>query len=521
MKKLSKVLTLAVAFMMMFPMVVSAEETAAVYAGKYAVADGQIQVHISNNLADENTASEYSLTLGGDALDMLSVETGESSVSYLYLIDVSGSIKAASSGKIEDTFNNLIAYLDEEDNAALMFVGNDTSVTKFTSDKDELVKEYNDYQRAAEDTNLYYAIDQALKVLDTNADCHERTCLVVLSDGEDDKLDGITADEVKETIKKVHIPVCVINIFGDKPSEESMEKAKITGSFARMSPGGVNITYGENDMDSVAAAGIVASVAENYYVAIASLASYKQGNTNTELKVTMTLSDGTTVSDTIQVDGADLPMAESEPEEKPEAVSEAEQPEEENTEDTETEENTMLPIIFAAVVVILVIVVICLQKRNKKTKKQLGEKEIEIEKQKQAAENAAKEPEKVIIREVQVMVPEKEIKKQYAMDITMTKVGDPEDEALKLHIDNELTIGRLRNKADVSFSQDTRLSALHCRFICDEQGLFLEDMGSTNGTYLNGVPLKERRHISDGDLILLGSYEWRIGIEEEKPEGRV
>ena len=40
--------------------------------------------------------------------------------------------------------------------------------------------------------------------------------------------------------------------------------------------------------------------------------------------------------------------------------------------------------------------------------------------------------------------------------------------------------------------------------------MFIEDNGSTNGTIVNGIKIGGRTELQSGDLILLGSDEYRI-----------
>jgi len=51
---------------------------------------------------------------------------------------------------------------------------------------------------------------------------------------------------------------------------------------------------------------------------------------------------------------------------------------------------------------------------------------------------------------------------------------------------------------------DTYTSYEHARIIYQQEKFFLEDLESTNGTFLNGVRIKERIEIQDGDQIKIG-----------------
>ena len=79
--------------------------------------------------------------------------------------------------------------------------------------------------------------------------------------------------------------------------------------------------------------------------------------------------------------------------------------------------------------------------------------------------------------------------------------GSNVGEMYKLDKD-QLVIGR-GDKADLRLLDDG-ISRDHARVVKDGAAMMLEDMGSTNGTYCNGVRVT-RQALSEGDKILLGS----------------
>ena len=75
----------------------------------------------------------------------------------------------------------------------------------------------------------------------------------------------------------------------------------------------------------------------------------------------------------------------------------------------------------------------------------------------------------------------------------------------------EVSMGRdLANDIPVP---DAEISRRHARFIVKPDGVYIEDLGSTNGTFLNGVRLSAPKRLSNGDLVTLAestvmSFEW-------------
>lgn len=67
-----------------------------------------------------------------------------------------------------------------------------------------------------------------------------------------------------------------------------------------------------------------------------------------------------------------------------------------------------------------------------------------------------------------------------------------------------------RSRSCDIFISDVRASRQQARFFRDEEGLlFVEDLGSLNGTFLNGNPI-DRHKLEEGDVVRLGSTDFRI-----------
>jgi pSer/pThr/pTyr-binding forkhead associated (FHA) protein len=71
-------------------------------------------------------------------------------------------------------------------------------------------------------------------------------------------------------------------------------------------------------------------------------------------------------------------------------------------------------------------------------------------------------------------------------------------------IGNEITIGRAPN-CTIMIPDDTYVSQLHARIFRTAEGAWVEDLGSTNGSYLNGARLAGAEQLSSGDRLQIGS----------------
>ena len=72
-----------------------------------------------------------------------------------------------------------------------------------------------------------------------------------------------------------------------------------------------------------------------------------------------------------------------------------------------------------------------------------------------------------------------------------------------------LTIGRAVQN-DVSIDGDEYASARHVRIEPRRDGVWVHDLGSTNGTYVNGVRVDRPRKLVDGDVVRVGETEMRF-----------
>jgi pSer/pThr/pTyr-binding forkhead associated (FHA) protein len=73
----------------------------------------------------------------------------------------------------------------------------------------------------------------------------------------------------------------------------------------------------------------------------------------------------------------------------------------------------------------------------------------------------------------------------------------------------QLTIGRGRQN-DIAISTDEYASARHARFEPRQDGVWVQDLGSTNGTYLNGARLDHPRRLTRGDIVRVGETDLRF-----------
>ena len=70
-------------------------------------------------------------------------------------------------------------------------------------------------------------------------------------------------------------------------------------------------------------------------------------------------------------------------------------------------------------------------------------------------------------------------------------------------------LGRVAEKNDLVFKDDTKMSRSHAQLLCETYDTYIQDVKSSNGTWVNGRRLAayEKVRLDSGDLLQLGDVE--------------
>jgi hypothetical protein len=92
-----------------------------------------------------------------------------------------------------------------------------------------------------------------------------------------------------------------------------------------------------------------------------------------------------------------------------------------------------------------------------------------------------------------------------ARGAAMLRVLDPPAHAGEVYaLDDEVTVGRAPG-CGIVLEEDTFVSQVHARLFRRGRETYVEDLGSTNGTLVNGVRIDEVTRLSRGDQVQFGN----------------
>ncbi len=507
-----------------------------IYIDRYTVNDEEINIFVNQNQKDTSwiSADNTKVMFGSKELPAPAFKSFSDSgakVTYKCLIDVSGSMSQDRIDTAKEIIKRIAAAKKPEDNITITAMGNDIIRSDYFTDALEISEKVSGIKVTREDTNLYYAIVEEIKELTSNDVVGEKRCLIIFSDGADDQATGITREEANKAVTDSHIPVFTIAMPKNAKGKNDQEMAKILGSFARISSGGVHYYTPDLGSDDLSLIGdqIVNKINSSLVLTedIRELDTTEKAH---ELKITVKTSEGN-AEDVIDVAESDVKRIQEIQEElapEPEPEPEAEEPEEVIPQEPEKKlifglEPLYFYLLLAGIVLLIAIIVLVIVLK-------MRDKYNEDENEDTNADNAGNDigvddigvTGEVSDRSGVTMALDEDTgsatvgfdapKAAKAYHIVLTRMGKEkgDNNIFRFDLTDKYTIGRSASKSKLAFSGDAALSGLHCTMMVKNNKIYIKDEGTTNGTFVNGVPITGEFALENGDTLIIGSYEYRV-----------
>lgn len=403
-------------------------------------------------------------------------QTGEG-VAYIFLVDVSLSVKPEQFAKIRAALASWTEALTDADRMALLGFGDSVApIIDFTADKAKLKQAISLLQPHAKQTTLHQGLIQAEQWgRRADAGLPLRRAIVLLSDGLDDMSGGPSQEEVLAQMAIDRTPLYAMGLAVPKSGGAQEAGSKALGLFARSS-GGDYVGVGKQ-----ALAAVYANLRQRIrQVAVVSLDCGNCLADGRVQRLQITLQDsGLALSDGLDVRTLPpLPPPQPKTPDHPAAAPIWRQP--------------WIYIGVPLVGLLLVIGVFFSMRRQRPVEPPLA----------QDADSGATLP--VFTPVALPPVPNCRVR--------LVELGSKgRGHTYEVAIADQAVIGR-GSQCAVPIVTDPEISNHHCALIYQNQAIFLRDLGSTNGSQVNGVPISSDYCLQEGDVIGIGRTQLRILI---------
>lgn len=422
--------------------------------------------------------------------EIKSLQDSGEGTAYILLADISQSIDSNSFSNVRDALLKRIDALGPRDFVSLISFGEEVKVLRtYSNDKAILKETVKNLKAVDENTRFYDALGKAMDMVNITAPgLPDRKVILVISDGRDDFAGGSTKDELLRKCRETKIPVYAVGVSGTAVSAQAQSYLDILGEFARSSNGAYYQMSSES-MDEIASD--ISGRLGSCYVIKLFFDGYKADGAVYHMDISLTdggntVSDGTDIrlaggiSDAQSQNQATVPVMTNEAQKNSAAAG--------STAIKSFFTKNRLIIILSAVIAVLLIALLLIKKRIRRWLTVLFPREREL--------------------------PAVDVNNQTkGIGLRLTEV-DPNGKQMnyELNLSYKIVIGRAK---DCGLTlDDNQISNIHCELILKDGKIFVRDLDSRNGTYVNGikVPAGSRQPVDDNDTISLGRRCLRMRI---------
>lgn len=408
-------------------------------------------------------------------------------IAYIFLVDVSKSLKPDQFAKIRNALLQWTGKMGNKDRAAIVTFGESVKTAQdFTADKAVLKARIDELSLTDLHTHLNEGLVRALDLgRRGDADLPRRRVIVTLTDGVADAAGGSTRDDTMARIKEEPVPIYAIGFAAASVSARHKDEGfKLLGAFAHAS-GGAFVAAGAVPLDELFAK-IHKMLGEAYLLALDCATCPGDGRAY-PLRVKLQAGNRvlTATIDVRLVPGAVAP-----------AVPATAPPE-------QVEDSLPLWMWLAGGAGIVAVLGFLLSRR----KKAAPEHQPPVPDPTSDARVA-----RAIAVPIDLAVTAMPDARPTGIPIRLTAVsGTQHGREWLTEVGAEAVIGRSPRCA-VVIDDDSEVSSRNSVLSAEGGLLFVDDLGSTNGTAVNGSPIAGRRRVVDGDLILVGRTELRLTV---------
>lgn len=476
----------------------------------YEIVDTDLLVYGDELPEDGSLTVSIDSQLLSDAV-LSTVRQEELPVTVYCLVDISTHLSKQQVQQREDILNIISSRMGEKDTMVITSVGSKVIEGAVLTGSDARTTAISTLGSEGYKADMYQAVVTAMTSLAQKTTYHANRCLLILSDGLLSN-GSTTRQQALDAIAATDIPVYAVATTGETTDYSVRNASNILG-MAEASQNGVGIDLGAEKMYAAAGGqqiweriqeGSVIKIDLNTVTATGNnavlRAQYLLGDTRLEDTITLDLTMVEKPTESTEETGETLTTEETLAAEETLAVEPIPEPEGNN--------NLLLIGCVAGGVVLIAVVLAFLLKKKGKQPEPVAENPPSVE----AIPSTGDLDDQKKVEDYSKTAPAKS-----HGDVTIRLVVESHKNvstSFPLQTNCARVLGR-DDRADIILNaEDQQLSGRHCLVEWDGSYLYIQDMGSTNGTLLNGTPLKPDSwsRVNNNSTLSMGSFTYQVVI---------
>lgn len=490
--RLAKGLILALLFCFITSLC-SAGEIASIRMNKALVSPEEAKFYFdildSQGHAEQDTVpDEITAVIGSSRATINEIKpfslTGEG-IAYVLLLDLSPALQEEFP-HIQEMLTTLVGKMSPPDQVLLMTLGSETTVVQnFTADKEKVKNALASLSAAAKPTLTLEGLSKALHAAaDTDIPLPARRAVILIAADAQMAPNSTVRQQIFEKLLQERMPIYVVN-YARQPDKDSQLRLDVLGELARHSGG----AYYQSQMATPAA--IYTDILKASKAGFIAYMSHPPlSNTSVVSHVQLSVKNGDKIfTDTIETKPVAGPLLLPPDKEKK----------------TATQPFSVLPLLYIAPALaagLLLVFHLYRRKQNAASKKTAA-REIQA-----ALDTAAATVAQLPIVCITGSAPPAKTSSPQCLHILLTTLKNP-SQTFPLQLTDSLLIGSNKAHSHLSIA-DKDISPKHCELSAEAGKLYITDLSSSSGTFVNGTAIKHRIQLHDGDVLRLGQTELRF-----------
>ncbi|MEA4870824.1 MAG: hypothetical protein VB062_09365 [Christensenella sp.] len=469
-----------------------------------------LQVVFYTDAEEAPSLETLSLSVAGRQVALESVTPlsyADPGTSYVFLFDTNTAVTERALPDMQALAKGIVDQMGAEDNALVLPIGQAMDQAQFRSDHKTLEAAIGALAYGGGGADLYSSISDAVSLCESGEGVRARTCVVVMADGLDSAVSGISLTELSEQVATSHVPVHVVALTYNTKTPERIDAAKNITGIARRSPGGLDILL-KNDGTSVGdAVNQILSQRDKTYLAVVKSENIRAAASGDSAEITLTQKTKTgELTAAREFSLAALPQLAAAPTPGVEANTAQEQaqatPLPAATEGPQKQEAVTIPLwaLIAggcALIAIGVIAIVIAAAVNRKKQKKESDSFVRF------SQDASARP----ANPAPHSAGKANTARAASAGVCIVRLGEREEIVFEGDLSEPLPLGKGEGVSP-ALAKDAADGDVFCRLICRDGMVWATQM--REGALVNGVSARINTRLMPGDVLRIADVDYRV-----------